>query len=301
MKLKTVYSFDTLVQLCQLETRLLESRQEAERTRQLVGEAVERIQRIQHLRRELELRRASVERQQARLIEYTGQMEQASDAVEELTVQNMDRRVKLKRATHRRFGEIKRQTSKLRQDRIILEDVRAMLARQRAAMATQLLNIFPIELDFQQHSNKPELQIAVKQEEDTYAGWSICGQRIVGPDHIKQWQMSEETAAALGLVAQLIHLLSCYLSIPLRFPIIPRGSRSVICNPNAKSSSLAELPLYMLRAIERPQMQAALRLLTTDIVQLLYVHGIDGDEDRHRILPNLTQLLMAVEGCSFVV
>ncbi|KAJ2580849.1 hypothetical protein GGH95_002373 [Coemansia sp. RSA 1836] len=54
----------------------------------------------------------------------------------------------------------------------------------------------------------------------------------------------------------------------------------------------------MLRANDRPRLHMALRLLTVSVEQLLYHYGVV-DVDRHQLLPNLVQLLMAIEGSSF--
>ncbi|KAI8319060.1 hypothetical protein GQ54DRAFT_265971 [Martensiomyces pterosporus] len=166
---------------------------------------------------------------------------------------------------------------KLKQDRIISEDLRAMLARRRAVFAQQLVEIFPIEM------------VSGELAEDERLRWSICGLRIRNPD-----KANEETAAALGLVVRLLDAISRYNNIALRFPVVPLGSRSVVCNPVAK----AEWPLFMLKASDRPRLHTGIRLLETNVEQLLCQLGVQ-DVDRKQMLPNLVQLLMTIEGCSF--
>jgi hypothetical protein len=41
----------------------------------------------------------------------------------------------------------------------------------------------------------------------------------------------QRVAAALGYVAHMVHLLSQYLDVPLRFPLLPRSSRSQVVDP----------------------------------------------------------------------
>ncbi|KAJ1727919.1 hypothetical protein LPJ61_004324 [Coemansia biformis] len=162
----------------------------------------------------------------------------------------------------------------LRQERIILEDMRAMLARQRAAAAREAGEVFPVELDVE-------------------GEWTVCGMRIERADRVQGWQIGE-TAAGLGAVARCVEWVGrCVVAAPLRFPLVPRGSRSAVVGPGG-----AEWPLFMLRAADRPRMRAAVRMVAVDIEQLLWAFGI-GPVDRRDLLPNLTQLLLAIESASF--
>ncbi|KAJ2448021.1 hypothetical protein GGF42_005261, partial [Coemansia sp. RSA 2424] len=303
---------------------LAESREAGRQTRMATDESLRRARRVQRLRQQVDDKVGRVAELRQRLEQSSRRVEVASDAVETLAERKAaaQERVRvLEQELHLVPDKVTRAVVKLRQDRIILEDLRAMLARQRAVVAQQLLFIFPVDIigcgainvkeeDDEVGDGGDPAAALVRRGDDAYGGWSICGLRVIGPERVRSLQDSEETAAALGLVARVVDAVSRLLYTPLRFPVVPRGSRSTICNPVAKASSaltrnvsaaaavVPEWPLYMLRANDRPRLHMALRLLTVSIEQLLYHYGVV-DVDRHQLLPNLVQLLMAIEGSSF--
>ncbi|CAD7696004.1 unnamed protein product [Ostreobium quekettii] len=127
----------------------------------------------------------------------------------------------------------------------------------------------------------------VKQVVDGLMGWSS------DPDQCQR------TAAALGYVAHMVHLLGLYLDVPPRFPIYPKGSRSLIYNcapaedhmdvqgngwltsgpwrksPTSPGRPVAPevFPLYY-QGTDRSRFAYAIYLLDKDIEQLLNAHGI---------------------------
>ncbi|KAJ2487942.1 hypothetical protein IWW37_005032 [Coemansia sp. RSA 2050] len=304
------YSASMLLQLCTLEAKLAESRETTRRARISTEESLQRARRVQRLRQQIGTTAERIEELRRRLGQQARRVEAASNAVEALAERKavvQERVCEAERALQRVPEQISGAVVKLRQDRIILEDLRAMLARQRAAVARQLLFIFPIDIgDTSKNEECGGGGGAIVQGEDAYGGWSICGLRVIGPDGVRRWQESEEAAAALGLVTRVVDAVSRLMCTPLRFPVVPRGSRSTVCNPVAKAvvpttqsaAAVAEWPLYMLRVSDRPRLHMAVRLLSVCIEQCLCQHGIV-DVDRHQLLPNLVQLLLAIEGCSF--
>ncbi|KAJ2057271.1 hypothetical protein GGI17_005739 [Coemansia sp. S146] len=306
------YSMTMLLQLCTLEAALVENREATRQVRISTEESLRRARRVQRLRQQVSATAGRVAELRQRLGLHTRRVEAASDAVETLTERKaavQERVREAERELQRIPDQISSAVIKLRQDRIILEDLRAMLARQRAVVAQQLLFIFPIDIgDISKAEEEYDEQGAVVRG-DAYGGWSICGLSVIGPDSVRRWQDSEETAAALGLVTRVVDAVSRLMCTPLRFPVVPRGSRSTICNPMAKATlttqsaaltAVAEWPLYMLRANDRPRLHMAVRLLSVCIEQFLCQHGVV-DVDRHQLLPNLVQLLLAIEGCSFAL
>ncbi|KAJ2379057.1 hypothetical protein H4S02_007205 [Coemansia sp. RSA 2611] len=306
------YSTSVLLQLCTLEAKLAESRETTRQARISMEDSLRRARRVQRLRQQVGATTAHIEELRRRLGQQARRVEAASNAVEALAERKaaaQERVLEAERALQRAPEQISSSVIKLRQDRIILEDLRAMLARQRAVVARQLLFVFPIDIGDISKSEERDGDGEAIARGDAYGGWSICGLRVIGPDSVRRWQDSEETAAALGLVARVVDAVSRLVCTPLRFPVVPRGSRSTVCNPMAKaamalsavtsqSAAVAEWPLYMLRANDRPRLHMAVRLLSVCIEQCLCQHGIV-DVDRHQLLPNLVQLLLAIEGCSF--
>lgn len=110
----------------------------------------------------------------------------------------------------------------------------------------------------------------------------------------------ETVAAALGYVAQLVHFLSLYLSIPL--PYIPeaRGSTSTITDSISSSmtgSASAIYPLYT-QGVPRFRFEYAVFLLNKDI-QLLAARLSLRIVDVRHTLPNLKYLLCVLSSQGF--
>uniref|UniRef100_A0A8D2J2V1 UV radiation resistance associated n=1 Tax=Varanus komodoensis TaxID=61221 RepID=A0A8D2J2V1_VARKO len=98
-------------------------------------------------------------------------------------------------------------------------------------------------------------------------------------------------AVALGYTAHLVSMISFFLQVPLRYPIIHKGSRSAIKdNINDKlTEKEREFPLYP-KGGERLQFDYGVYLLNKNIAQLRYQHGL-GTPDLRQTLPNLKNFL----------
>ena len=100
------------------------------------------------------------------------------------------------------------------------------------------------------------------------------------------------TAAALGIVAHVTHLLSFYLSAALPYPPTPHGSRSTIFDPistNMHSHAARTFPLYEKGAVTY-RFEYGVFLLNSDIELLMCRQGSRMVDQRHT-LPNLKYLL----------
>ncbi|KAJ2768409.1 hypothetical protein IWQ57_003545 [Coemansia nantahalensis] len=266
-----VCSWEAVQRLCAREATLAEHRRQADAARHAAALALERARRIVRLRRAAAAaaQRVSEQREQvearARCVEEAAAVCASGD--ETAAADDAGEPV----AEAARVAGLVRH---LRQERIILEDMRAMLARQRGRAAQAAGEAFPVELGVD-------------------GGWTVCGMRLARPDSAQGWQVAE-TAAGLGAVARCVEWVArCIVGVPLRFPLIPHGSRSTVVGPGG-----VELPLFMLRPADRPRLRAAVRLVEANVEQLLWAFGIAA-ADRHELLPNLTQLLMAIESASF--
>ncbi|KAJ2009338.1 ATP-dependent RNA helicase mtr4 [Coemansia thaxteri] len=281
----------SLYLLCSLEAAVASSRAATRLASAAAEDALRRARRVQRLRQQVDATAGRVAELRRRLAQHARRVEAAAHAAEAQREDNARRRQQQRRRGTM-SDQINRAAVKLRQDRIILEDLRAMLARQRAQVAQQLQFIFPVEL------------APVNSAGDYKAPeWAICGLRVLRPECIHCRADSEEAAAALGAVAAVVDAVARLACLPLRFPVAPRGSRSAVCNPMAAAPfsppAVPEWPLFVLRAADRPRLHAALRLLATCVEQLLLRHGISV-ENHQPLLPSLAQLLLAVEMCSFV-
>ena len=100
------------------------------------------------------------------------------------------------------------------------------------------------------------------------------------------------TAAALGIVAHVTHLLSFYLLVPLPYPPTPHGSTSTIFDPistNMQSHAARTFPLYEKGAVIY-RFEYGVFLLNSDIELLMSRQGSRMVDQRHT-LPNLKYLL----------
>ncbi|KAJ2720787.1 hypothetical protein GGI07_004389 [Coemansia sp. Benny D115] len=284
------YSFEQLSELCTLERVLGDRRHGVRSAREAAQAALQRIARVTRLRQQVEARRQQVERQKCVLQRQAARVEAASSLAEALAgarigaQQAVDAGTAETQRVHERVG---RAAVVLRQDRIIFEDLRAMLARQRARVAADLAAAFPVAM-------------AVDE-----ADWTISGLRVSGGE-------AEEAAAALGVVVRVVDTAARYLAAPLRFPVVARASRSAVCVASVDGGAPEWWPLFAVRVADRARMLAAARLLAADIEQLLGLVGVALEPPAHRqahgrakqrsvrlLLPAVTQLLMALESSSF--
>ncbi|MCJ1313630.1 hypothetical protein MMC25_007309 [Agyrium rufum] len=119
---------------------------------------------------------------------------------------------------------------------------------------------------------------------------------------------SETTvAAALGMVAHILHLLSHYLSCPLPYPVTPHGSSSSIYDPistslNARAGNVTanrngvnptrSFPLYGTSTVQY-RFEYGVFLLNTDLELLMWKRGLRM-VDQRQTLANLKYLLVVL-------
>jgi UV radiation resistance-associated gene protein len=100
---------------------------------------------------------------------------------------------------------------------------------------------------------------------------------------------SPTVAAALGHVAQVVHMLSAYLSKPLPYPLNPRGSTSTVTDLVSGTTGETIYPLFS-RGVARFRFEYGVFLLNKDIELLSNHIGLKVMDLRHT-LPNLKYLL----------
>ncbi|XP_066476336.1 UV radiation resistance-associated gene protein isoform X2 [Tiliqua scincoides] len=118
----------------------------------------------------------------------------------------------------------------------------------------------------------------------------ICGVKLPNSEDF-QAKDDGSIAVALGYTAHLVSMISFFLQVPLRYPIIHKGSRSAIKdNINDKlTEKEREFPLYP-KGGEKLQFDYGVYLLNKNIAQLRYQHGL-GTPDLRQTLPNLKNFL----------
>ncbi|NP_001090158.1 UV radiation resistance associated L homeolog [Xenopus laevis] len=118
----------------------------------------------------------------------------------------------------------------------------------------------------------------------------ICGVKLPNSEDF-QAKDDGSVAVALGYTAHLVSMISFFLQIPLRYPILHKGSRSAIKdNINDKlTEKEREFPLYP-KGGEKLQFEYGVYLLNKNIAQLRYQYAL-GTPDLRQTLPNLKTFL----------
>ncbi|XP_073335557.1 UV radiation resistance-associated gene protein [Pagrus major] len=117
----------------------------------------------------------------------------------------------------------------------------------------------------------------------------ICGVKLPNSEDF-QAKDDGSVAVALGYTSHLVLMISCFLQVPLRYPVIHKGSRSSIKDTitDRLTEKEREFPLYSRG--ERFHFQYAVYLLNKNIAQLRYQHGLT-TPDLQQTLPNLKNFL----------
>ncbi|KAG9471861.1 hypothetical protein GDO78_022446 [Eleutherodactylus coqui] len=118
----------------------------------------------------------------------------------------------------------------------------------------------------------------------------VCGVKLPNSEDF-QAKDDGSVAVALGYTAHLVSMISFFLQVPLRYPILHKGSRSAIKdNINDKlTEKEREFPLYP-KGGEKLQFDYGVYLLNKNIAQLRYQHSL-GTPDLRQTLPNLKTFL----------
>ncbi|KAJ5068782.1 uv radiation resistance-associated protein [Anaeramoeba ignava] len=82
----------------------------------------------------------------------------------------------------------------------------------------------------------------------------------------------EKISTCLGFLAQILHILSLYLEVPLRYPIELKGSRSTICD-EISSNIQTSFPLY-LKNVSREKFLLSILFLNTNLKQIIFSQQI---------------------------
>ncbi|KAI1526943.1 UV radiation resistance-associated protein [Pyrenophora tritici-repentis] len=156
----------------------------------------------------------------------------------------------------------------------LLEKTAEDITGQRRRVCEDILRIFPIE-------PVPGKALA----------FTIRG--LLLPNSVFDDAKEEVTSAALGYVAQIVNLLSLYLSVILPYPLSVHGSTSTIDDPLAVTQNNQNhqrtYPLYM-KNVVRYRFEYGVFLLNKDVEILSNSLGLRPVDIRHT-LPNLKYLL----------
>ena len=158
-----------------------------------------------------------------------------------------------------------------------LKTVKTSLSGQIRRICEDLLTIYPIE------------SIDPKSLSYSIRGLHLPNANTTSPHPDTD---PDTIAAALGLVAHIIELLSLYLSTPIPYPPSPCGSASTILDPistTMPSQAARTFPLYQKGAVTY-RFEYGVFLLNSDIELLMSRQGAKMVDLRHT-LPNLKYVL----------
>ncbi|XP_029107054.1 UV radiation resistance-associated gene protein [Scleropages formosus] len=145
------------------------------------------------------------------------------------------------------------------------------------------------QLTFRCRQLLSELSYIYPIDVNNQTDYVICGVKLPNSEDF-QAKDDGSVAVALGYTAHLVLMISCFLQIPLRYPVIHKGSRSSIKDTitDKLTEKEREFPLYPRG--ERFQFEYGVYLLNKNIAQLRYQHGLS-TPDLRQTLPNLKNFL----------
>ncbi|KAF3908536.1 hypothetical protein ABW21_db0206837 [Orbilia brochopaga] len=144
------------------------------------------------------------------------------------------------------------------------------IAARRRTILDDLSKVYPIE-------HIPEQPL----------NFTICNLHL--PNEPPEGHNEDVIAAALGYVAHLVYILSFYLSVYLRYPVIPKGSSSMVQDPISVIQGSRFFPLWA-KGVPYFRFEYAMFLLNKNIEQLMESQKCIV-LDLRQTLPNLKYLL----------
>ncbi|CAG8519096.1 23905_t:CDS:10 [Cetraspora pellucida] len=170
-----------------------------------------------------------------------------------------------------------------------LEESHKLLERARVDVLSEALFVTTSKLCARQKELVADLLTIYPIEQVQSESFSF---KILGVP-LPNSAFTDQVATALGFTCHLIHMLAYYLGVPLRFPMTPMSSKSIIRDPISTSLSTSrQFPLYS-KGVDRFRFEYAVFLLNKNIEQLMNSQGLLVMDLRHT-LPNLKYLILSL-------
>ncbi|KAM0790834.1 hypothetical protein ACM66B_004679 [Microbotryomycetes sp. NB124-2] len=186
-------------------------------------------------------------------------------------------------ALRRKRGQLKDEDVQLASSELMCLDTRSAAQDRRVQIITLLSQMFPIDpVDLP----PPNLSSA-----STHLLFSINNLPLPNSTYPASFP-DEILSSALGYTAQVVSLLSVYLSVPLNYPIKCLGSRSAVVDPISMMKGPRAFPLYG-KNVDKYRFDYGVFLLNKDIEQLMYSQKLTVIDLRNT-LPNLKTLVLSL-------
>eukprot|EP01122_Echinamoeba_exundans_P002504 TRINITY_DN12446_c0_g1_i1.p1 TRINITY_DN12446_c0_g1~~TRINITY_DN12446_c0_g1_i1.p1 ORF type:complete len:575 (+),score=76.31 TRINITY_DN12446_c0_g1_i1:31-1755(+) len=227
---------------------------------------------------------------QQRLLEIQRQVTEKQESVDRLRGLLQSKQELLQRDAdeiQRRRDALLPQAEKIKQAQVALAASVVTLEDQRQQLFAQQQRLQEANFFVRAHAARLICQLRdiyriENRMEDGF--YTING--IVLPNSVFINCDEETIAAGLGHVCHVVHLLSRYLAVPLRYPMRPMQTRSTIEDP---ISNIGKYPLYS-KNQDPTQFEYAVFLLNKNLEQLIHSEGLE-IESLRPTLPNLKLLL----------
>lgn len=184
------------------------------------------------------------------------------------------------------YDQIIEKSNANRQKTIILNK---QLSGRRIQVLSELAYIFPI-IPYTPPSGM-KLSSKSQKSANTYKSFMICNIHLPDAESLVPKE-DGKYAVAMGYVSQMLHMISFFLVIPLRYPLLLHGSQSSIIDDVLDKIHDKDrvFPLYVKSNKERFLFDYAVYLLNKDIAQIRFLLGIP-TPDLRPTLVNMKSLL----------
>nr|CAB3267582.1 UV radiation resistance-associated gene protein [Phallusia mammillata] len=156
----------------------------------------------------------------------------------------------------------------------------SQLGVRRKNILSELSQIFPIS------------QVIKLKSENNSNFYSISGAILPDSEHLHNRE-DTQTSVALDFTAQLLSMMSLFLLVPLRYPIVHKGANLMILDHVTEKLSEKDrlFPLYVKGNKDRFLFEYGVFLLNKNVAQLRYYFGM-GTSDLRMTLKNIHSLLV---------
>ncbi|KAI9004838.1 UV radiation resistance protein and autophagy-related subunit 14-domain-containing protein [Phycomyces nitens] len=274
---KRSYTYTNIVRLCTLKECLFDTQKSTDEVRQAIGDILETDKERFRLLRERNQRQKRVDEINTRLGQQQQLNEQQQQRIDALQKKIDERKARLAESEER----FKAGTGYLEDSEAVLESNTKMhrlsfnqLDRRKKELIADLFSIYPIE-----QKSYDDLQ-------------QFCIRGVHLPNSVYTGCKEESIATALGFTAHLVSMLAFYLSIPLRYPITPMGSRATIKDLVSLIGGPKDFPLYS-KGVDSWRFEFGVFLLNKNIEQLMNAYGLIVIDLRFT-LPNIHYFIQAI-------